>query len=306
MRAFCDGDADADRDERALRVLLRFGIRRALALVDRGGCAVDICCDARDRAACDVLEEQDEFVAAKAPDEVAAADDGAQAFGETDENLVTERMAAEIVRGLEMIEIHHEERMAVTGRRRFEQKVPDHLAHGGLVIKAGQRIDLGLILVVLKRGALGGGKAATLHQGAQEERAKEEEQHAADREAGLQRVKCEEVVQREMRRCADLVLQQDAFFFLRVEAQERFVEHGLQQARLIRGDGDARADEDTVLRWDEHEIRVEDEVARGLHGDDRAQREIRVAIGNSGECMLLVWCRQDGPSGELLPHGLEE
>ncbi|MDD6127337.1 MAG: hypothetical protein PUB60_04185 [Veillonellaceae bacterium] len=50
-----------------------------------------------------------------------------------------------------------------------------------------------------------------------------------------------------MRRRADFIFEEDALFLLRVEAQERLVEDGLQQARLARGDGEARADEDAVF-----------------------------------------------------------
>ena len=160
MRARGDGNADADGDERALGVRLGGGVRHARALVDEGRGAIDVAGDARDGVARAVLEEDDEFVAAEAADEVAVAHDGVQALGEGNQDLVAEVVTAKVVRGLEVVEIHHEEGMAVAGCGRFEQIVFDELTRGGLVVETCQRIGLGLVFVGFERGVLGSGDAA--------------------------------------------------------------------------------------------------------------------------------------------------
>ena len=104
-----------------------------------------------------------------------------------------------------------------------------------------------MVFVGFERGVLGSGDAAAVERRAQEDGKADEQQDAAHQETGLERVECDEVAQREVRRRADFIFEQDALFLLRVEAQERLVENGLQQARLARGDGEARADEDAVL-----------------------------------------------------------
>ena len=62
-------------------------------------------------------DQDGELVAAEAGDEVVLADDGVQAAGHLDEQLVAGLVPGDVVDGLEAVEVEHEQAALVEGRR---------------------------------------------------------------------------------------------------------------------------------------------------------------------------------------------
>ena len=87
-----------------------------------------------------------ELLAAEAADDVARADERVRELGDRDEDLVADRVPADVVDALELVDVEHQERHRVAGTARAHQLRAETLVEVAVVVEAGERVGLRLVL----------------------------------------------------------------------------------------------------------------------------------------------------------------
>ena len=91
-------------------------------------------------------EDHGELLAADAADDVGRADRGAQDVRDLVQQLVADAVAVDVVHLLEVVEIEHHHGDGVVRRGRRQQSLAQPVVEGTVVVEAGQRVGLGLVL----------------------------------------------------------------------------------------------------------------------------------------------------------------
>ena len=87
-----------------------------------------------------------ELLAADAADDVARTDERARELDQRDEDLVADRVSADVVDALELVDVEHRQRHRVAGAAHAHQLGPQALVEDAVVVEAGEGIRLCLVL----------------------------------------------------------------------------------------------------------------------------------------------------------------
>ena len=90
---------------------------------------------------CEVDQQDDQFVAAAATEQVRLADDVAHAAGDDRQHLVADTVAVAVVQQAEVVEVDEQQRTALALGVRSGQQPPGTLVEGLAVRKLRQRVD---------------------------------------------------------------------------------------------------------------------------------------------------------------------
>ena len=87
-----------------------------------------------------------ELFAAEAADDIACADERARQLGDRHEDLVADRVSADVVHALELVDVEHQQRHRVAGAARAHELGTQPLVEVAVVVEARKRVGLCLVL----------------------------------------------------------------------------------------------------------------------------------------------------------------